>query len=247
MDRIEHAYQSSRGPEIGIFGGMILATMFVDQTEKWEPLVLSHTSKAFATVHHYIYTLLASICPEPHVQDQVWNFLLDLLAPTYRRAMDHARFLLRIERGGRPTTFNHYFSSVLQEKRSGSLRDALKKHRKEFRDGKGTYIDFDHVENYAENKSNTQKVCENILDITTSYYKVFRKRFVDTIYQQVVFHFLLECDDSPLKILTPELVMGLEAERLEEIAGEHAEGKRRRELLNHQIKSLEAAVKVLKR
>lgn len=89
-------------------------------------------------------------------------------------------------------------------------------------------------------------MCEDILDTVISYYKVVRKRFVDQVCQQVVLHFLLDCDESPLKVLCPELVMGLGIDQLEMIAGEETEAKDRRNMLEGQIKSLESALVVLR-
>jgi hypothetical protein len=96
------------------------------------------------------------------------------------------------------------------------------------------------------NKDNGQHMREDILDILMSYYKVTRKRFVDNVCNQVINHFLLEGDESPLKILSPELVMGLDNEQLELIAGEEAETRRQRQVSGSSIKELEAAVKILR-
>jgi hypothetical protein len=79
-----------------------------------------------------------------------------------------------------------------------------------------------------------------------SYYKVSRKRFVDVICQQVVSHFLLEGNENPLQIFGPDLVMSLDSEQLELIAGEDEESKRQRQVLGRHIESLEAALKVLR-
>ncbi|ESZ92343.1 interferon-induced GTP-binding protein Mx2 [Sclerotinia borealis F-4128] len=236
LSHIEKVYESSRGPELGTFGGTILAIVFEEQTEKWEPLVLSHTSRAIEIVHEYIFQLIAKLCPKEQVRDQLWNALLvDKLRKAYRKAMNHARFLLDIERGGRPITFNHYFNTNLQKERSQHISDSFNAMKIS---SKGNQC--------AVNKDNRRQVCEDILDTLASYYKVSRKRFVDVICQQVVHHFLLEGSDSPLKVLGPELVMGLDPEQLEQIAGEDIESRQKRQGLEREIKSYEAALKVLR-
>ncbi|KAI0616043.1 Interferon-induced GTP-binding protein Mx2, partial [Pyrenophora tritici-repentis] len=53
-------------------------------------------------------------------------------------------------------------------------------------------------------------------------------------------------DESPLKIFSSEFVMGLNSDQLELIAGEDAETKGRRSMLESDIKNLEAAMKVLR-
>lgn len=87
---------------------------------------------------------------------------------------------------------------------------------------------------------------EDIHDVLASYYKVSRKRFVDVICRQVVGHFLLEGDRCPVNILSSELVMGLDSEQLEAIAGEALETKKQRAVLEIEVENLEAALKVLR-
>ncbi|KAF2183507.1 interferon-induced GTP-binding protein Mx2 [Zopfia rhizophila CBS 207.26] len=250
MDYIERVYQSNRGPELGTFSGSILAATFREQSEKWEPLVLTHVSKSIALVHDYIFKLLVYIYPDKQVRDQLWETLLiNELRKAYVRAMEQARFLLRIKQEGRPSTYNHYFSSEVQKKRQDRMTAAIA-------DKSDTHYTHDNkpidvipvtgLRTVVVNKDNAQQVREDILDILASYYRVSRKCFVDVICKQVISHFLLEGDESPLKIFRPELVMGLDDEQLETIAGEDEETKRQRSMLESEIKNLEAATKVLR-
>ncbi|KAF1842442.1 interferon-induced GTP-binding protein Mx2 [Cucurbitaria berberidis CBS 394.84] len=249
-EHIERVYQENRGPELGTFSGVILAVTFKEQSQKWEPLVLAHVSKSIMLVHDYIYRLLANVCPDKQVRDQLWGFLVDELRAAYTRAMEQARFLLRIERNGTPSTFNHYFNSEVQKKRQDRMSATLEKEA-------GTYYTVDRhtttkavpltsIGNLVINIENMQQMREDILDVLSSYYKVSRKRFVDVICRQVIGHFLLEGEESPLRVFSPELVMGLEAEQLEMIAGEDAETKHRRAMLEAEIKNLETAMKLLR-
>ncbi|THV48858.1 hypothetical protein BGAL_0224g00200 [Botrytis galanthina] len=235
-DNWDNEGESFFGRKMGEFGGTILAIVFEEQTEKWVPLVLSHTSRVIEIVHEYIFQLIAKLCPEEQVRDQLWNALLvDKLREGYRKAMNHAHFLLDIERGGRPITFNHYFNTNLQKGRSEHISDSF------------NVIKISSKGNqYTVNKDNRRQVCEDILDTLASYYKVSRKRFVDFFCQQVVHHFLLEGSDSPLKVLGPELVIGLDPEQLEQIAGEDIESRQKRQGLERKIESYEAALKVLR-
>lgn len=217
---------------------------------KWEALSLSHVSNSIALVHNYIYRLLRHLCPEKQVRDQIWNsFLVEELSGLYRKAMDHARFLVMIERG-RPTTFNHYFNDILQKKRAERLNQTMEKlaidvpttvHTRG-----GRYVPIDKLGSVATNKGNDQQLCEDILDSFLSYYKVARKRFVDVIYQQVISHFLLNGDESPVRAFGPDMIMRLDGEQLDMIAGEDGESKQQRATLNREIESLSAALKVLR-
>ncbi|KAF2805000.1 interferon-induced GTP-binding protein Mx2 [Mytilinidion resinicola] len=199
-----------------LFSGTILGIIFREQSEKWEPLVLAHVSESIALVHDYICRLLAHICTEKQ------------LCKAYVQAMKQARFLLHAERDARPSTYNHYFNAEVQKKRQARIESG------------------DETRGYHSNKDNAQQERKDILDVLASYYKVSRKRSVDVVCTQVISHFLLEGDGSPLKVFNSELVMGLDDEQLEMIAGEDAETKRRRSTLGAEIKNLEAAMKVLR-
>ncbi|KAH0421177.1 interferon-induced GTP-binding protein Mx1 [Colletotrichum camelliae] len=249
MSHIEEVFESSRGPELGTFGGTILATVFEEQSEKWEPLVLSHVSNTIALVHEYIFQLLAELCPEQQVRDNLWDaLLLDKLIDTYQRAISHTHFLLGIERRGTPNTFNHYFNANLQKKRSERVSKTFEAMAvsSPWDEDDERYVPMSQIGKHAVDKDNGQQVCEDILDTLMSYYKVSRKRFVDVICQQVVFHLMLEGDGSPLKVFNPELIMNLDTEQLEQIAGEDAESKHQRHVLKREMESLEAALKVLR-
>jgi hypothetical protein len=208
--------------------------------------VLAQVSKSIGLVHRYISNLLTRICPDKHVRSRLWEtILVDELCKAYARAMEHARFLLRIERQGRPSTYNHYFNSEVQEKRLERIKALTA--AASYTTSKGVeLVTLEMVQSVVQNRENAQQTREDILDVLTSYYKVSRKRFVDNICAQVIGNFLLEGDKSPLKILCSELVMGLDSDQLETIAGEDGETKNQRSMLESGIRELEAAMKVLR-
>lgn len=72
-----------------------------------------------------------------------------------------------------------------------------------------------------------------------------QKRFVNMLYQQVILHFLLKGDKSPLNIFGPNLAMGLSDNQLEQISGEDDESKKHCATLEREITSLKTALKVL--
>ena len=216
---------------------------------KWQPLVVSHISKTIVLVHEYISELLIRICPGEQIRVKLWNdLLIDRLRDAYRGAMAHAHFLLTIERGGRPMTFNHYFNSNLRTKRSDRMAKTLRTIVSSLPGGYSGehYVSASNIDKQAAEKDHVQQICEDIVDTLASYYDISRKRFVDVICQQVIAHLLLEGDPSPLKILSSDLIMGLGIEQLESIAGENERSMNRRQDLERKIASLEAASKELR-
>ncbi|KAF2740333.1 interferon-induced GTP-binding protein Mx2 [Polyplosphaeria fusca] len=250
MEHIDRVYQSNRGAELGTFSGSILAITFKEQSKKWKPLVLAHVSQSISIVHDFIFKLLNYVCPDKQVRDQLWEtMIVDELRKRYVLAMDHARFLLRTEREGIPSTYNHYFNAEVQKKRQARVNASLRSQAVEYHLSNKTSIDAIPTSSLSDttvNKANADQVREDILDNLASYYKVSRKRFVDVICRQAIGHFLLEGEESPLKVLCSNLVHSIDTERLEMIAGEDGQTKDQRTMLELDIKNLEDAMKVLR-
>ncbi|KAI0132578.1 interferon-induced GTP-binding protein Mx1 [Xylariales sp. AK1849] len=246
MSYIGSVYDDSRGLDLGTFGGKLLATMFKEQSQNWETMALDYVSQSILVVHHFIRRTLCTVCPDEHVRQELWNdHLLEALRKAYSRAMDHTRFLLTIERQGRPYTLNHYFNDNLQKARSDRLSAALEQLGQ--RTGEeGIHLSQKQLYNISISMANSDHVREDIHDVLKSYYKVSRKRFVDVVFQQAVDHFLLIGGESPLYIFTSGLVLGLNDEQLEMIAGESASVKAQRVKLDRDIANFGEAWKVLK-
>ena len=143
---------------------------FKGQTTKWEPLTLSHTSRAILTVHKFMTRLLEELCPDRRVKAELWNSLsLEQILERYKKTMDYAKLPLHIERSGALMTLNHNFNSALQEGRSDRLRERMRAvgvqetKKKAFQGITGqfwTVLDA-QLQHLAENKSNTDQVCED--------------------------------------------------------------------------------------
>ncbi|CAN8095464.1 unnamed protein product [Discula destructiva] len=244
MDYIEKEFKQSRGPELGTFGGSLLGTTFKEQSKNWEDIVLSHVSDAIILVHQFILDLLDHIFADEQVKNGLYeDVLLEKLQVAYGEAIDHARFLLEIEREGKPSTFNGSFISELQKSQNSRLRKSLGDLPPQ--DNQIASIDA-IMSGLSIDRSNPEQVREYLHDILLSYYKVAAKRFVDVVCQQVISHFLLNGKGSPLHVFSTDLVLDLDAAVLEAIAGEDEIAKQERERLGKEIDNLQAAMQVLR-
>lgn len=210
-------------------------------------------------VHDYMHALLQEVCPDQVLRDNLWDVLLrDELRIQYRAAITHSTFLISIERNGLPITLNHYFNSTVQNKRQDRFFKQVQKHSKRmntveaneagFFDKRTSFecVTLDALKNMSTNMDNSEHVCEDLLDSIESYYKVARKRFVDTLCQHVIYQMLLTGPDSPLKILSPDRIMTLSTDQVETIAREDAVTLNQRKVLGRQLQCLEEALKVLR-
>ncbi|KAL2015273.1 hypothetical protein VTK56DRAFT_5929 [Thermocarpiscus australiensis] len=146
--------------------------------------------------------------PQHNIMDCIKEVYRSSRGPELGTAMDHAKFLLDVERNGKPVTLNNYFSDRLDHARGDRYQD--------------------------------------VHDILQSYYNVSRKRIVDVVCQYVVYHFLLDSEGSPLRLFDTKLVLGLSEEKLNAIAGEDATVIVERERLGQEVKSLKAAINILR-
>lgn len=232
--------------------------MFKEQSNKWKPITLAYTSAVILNVHHFIVEAIKEICPDERVRDELWNgYLIDDLLASYRRAMQHAKFLLELEREGVPLTLNHYFNDNLQKVQSGRLVAAMEKLGVEQSDQRpdepgnanrteGIFFSRAQLNNLSFNMANSDHVREYMHDVLKSYYKVSQKRFVDVVCQQAINYYLLQGEGSPLKIFSTQMVLNLNEDQLDMIAAEDAPVKLRREKLGRDIKSFEDALRVLR-
>jgi hypothetical protein len=255
MAWIKELYQNTRGVDLGGFGGTVLASAFKAQTTKWEPITKSFVTDVIVLLHDFITTVLHLLCADKRICDEIWSAISDDVLSRYRNGMEHAAFLLKVERETKPFTMNHYFNANLQKCRSDRLTSAVKgsARREVVKNGIGDYlangplmVELKQLENVAVNEGNFEHTAEEIHDILKSYYKVARKRFADNIYHQAVDHFLLTGENSPLRVFCQEWVIGLVPEQLEAIAGEEPGIRERRRTLRKTIEDLEAAMGILK-
>ncbi|KAM7197752.1 interferon-induced GTP-binding protein Mx1 [Naviculisporaceae sp. PSN 640] len=228
MDCIKEVYASSRGAELGTFGGNLLTMTFKTQTEKWEHIA----------------------CPDQRARTEIWNqVLLEKLQDAYQKAMDHANFLIDVERSGTPITLNGYFADRLDQARGDRFQSRIKK-MAQVAEGEGPgrwFLSQAMLDKASLSKSgNDQNTCRDVHDILQSYYSVSRKRFVDTICQQVVYHYLLESKESPLRLFDTKLVLDMSDEQLEGIAGEDQVTQAERERLAIEVKSMKAALTIIR-
>ncbi|KAK0637184.1 P-loop containing nucleoside triphosphate hydrolase protein [Bombardia bombarda] len=248
MAHIEQCYVDSRGPELGTFGGVLLAMTFSEQTKKWRSIVYQHVSAIIAVVHFFIKDLLDTVFVDERMRDELWEaVLLGKLLDAYHRAQDQTDYFIATELNLRPSTYNHLFNETLQNARV--QRFEAVQNPSACSDGTVQSSEVNGIaaklKGLIIDKSNVDQVKEDVHDILQSYYGVSIKRFVDNICRHIVEHALLEGDDSPLKILSPELVQGMSESQLDRIAGEDSGARRERKRLELEIQGLEAAMNVL--
>lgn len=223
----------------------MIPTTFREQAKKWSDLTLAHVSNAILVVHHFIRETVRVACPEEQVRVELWSFLLEELTECYRRAMDHARFLLHVELDGRAVTCNPQFEMALsqaQTERTANKIKALGVRRENNRDdSEGLWLLSHQAAAIIETATEVA-----IHDVMKSYYEVTCSRFVDNVCTQVVDHFLMSGEKSPLRVLSSARVNKMTPRELEIVAGEEAVSRSMRDRLKREIATLEEGQNILR-
>lgn len=245
---IEKVYRSSRGFELGTFSPAVLPTLWKEQCKNWDGLALNYIDSVILVVHRFICELLVVVCADDRVRSNILSLIMDDLLEGYASAVRHVEFILSVERSGTLLTTNHYFSDNLEKSRLQRLRSAMEKHsfetKNDRREDLGRVVKLDAaVESIP--MGNTQYTAQDIHDILKSYYKVARKRFVDTVCMQGADYYLVTGPKSPLRVFSPALISTLASDKLGLIAGEEMVSRRKRQALTQQIEALKRGKRLL--
>ncbi|KAF9890136.1 hypothetical protein FE257_006297 [Aspergillus nanangensis] len=199
---------NSRGFETGCISPSALATSMKEYSSKWPAWSLGYIADIITIVHGFIVQALASICNDRHVEGALLSLIMDDLLEAYQRAVNQVKLLLHVERNGTPLTLNnHYFNDILE--RSRQARSKIMLAEKTLTDSQhGAVVKIADV-NLQRHMSNEAKIGEEIHHILFTYYRAARKRFVDNILLQATMYHLIDGKKSPLKLLSPGLVLSL--------------------------------------
>lgn len=250
MRWIEDEFKKARGFGLGTIGPSILPTLWQEQSKNWEGLTLAYIGDIVFFVHDFTYKALTHVCRDERVRSNLWPLLQEPLLERYQKAVDHAKFIIQVERFGTPLTTNGDFNTNLQRCKKHRLKKQLEKHTETNHNSSG----WPQVEKVVKLErilqliatDNTEQMIQDIHDILKSYYEVARKRFVDTVCMQGSDFHLLTGATSPLRIFGITFVSELSATQLDIVAGEDASTKQLRKNLKNEIAALEEGKKLLR-
>lgn len=250
MEWIGEEYRKARGFGLATIGPSILPTIWQEQSKNWEGLTLAFLADIVFFVHDFIRKTLVHVCPDEGVRSGLWSVLQEQLVDRYQAAVNHVRFIIQVERFGTPLTTNHYFNENLQKCKTSRLEKLLEMHAETNHNSNGwaqpgKVVKLKQIRQ-SMTMDNTEHTLQDIHDILESYYKVARKRFVDTVCMQGSDFYLLTGADSPLRIFGTAFVSKLSPAQLDFIAGEDISIRQLRKDLNNEITTLEKGKKLLR-
>lgn len=204
---------------------------------------------AIITVHRFICQLLSYVFEDAQVRTKLPDLINKRILKAYKRAWDQKDFLVRMElRCQSLQTYNSpQFDAAIRKIGQNNFRTNLVEsfNKQKFRLGPDRA--FNAVVEKAASDFSSGEVVQDIHDLLCAYYTIATERFIDNICRQAVTYFLLEADDGPVKLLTPEFIANLSDSQLERIAGEDAKTKAARLSLYEKTKRLKDALKAFRK
>lgn len=242
---IGRIFKEFKGFEIGSSNPSLITALVFEQTSSWAHHALGHVSNVISRIHRCVHDLLEHICSDAQVHGRLWNSLIPLLSAAYNKALDHAKFLVKIEREGYPLTLNHYFAQTITKRRRARIEQRLRKVKTWVTDDDAKHPLLrisDALDAYVSNEEHS---VEELQDVLQSYHKVARKRFVDNVCKQAIDHFLVCSEQGPLHAFSPAFVGMLNEMDLVRLAGEDTDVTAQRKRLSIEVEILIRARKIV--
>ncbi|KAM3452232.1 hypothetical protein MY3296_004670 [Beauveria thailandica] len=250
MEWIQHSHYRSRGSQLIPLNPMLFSSALREQTSGWSAQTVYYVSRVIYTIHDFLVGALEAVCSDKRAREELLSQILEETLARYAASLQQAKFLVNVEREAHPYTLNNIFRSKLAKLQSLRMESKLidKKYTNSWiRDNNSNpeVVSMDDILSTLQDKDGGKYIAEDIHDVLKSYYEVARDRFIDTVYLQVVTHYLVSGGESPLMLFSERWVLDLEPEKLDAIAGESLQTRERREMLTKRIRDLTDAVAVL--
>ncbi|OAA56880.1 interferon-induced GTP-binding protein Mx2 [Cordyceps fumosorosea ARSEF 2679] len=250
MEWIGEVRRQSRGNELVSFNTVLFSTALRQQTSKWLAHAHYYVSRVIYKIHEFLVSTLEVICPDKRVREEVLSQISEDLVSKYEASLQQTKFLVSVERDSHPYTLNNFFRSKLSDLQSERMERVLDRKNVQFNTHRGhtttSVIPMADVKLTLRDKDGGKYIAEDLHDLIKAYYQVARDRFIDNVYRQVVTHFLVSGEDSPLRLFSEKWVLDLKTEKLEAIAGESHHARQQREALIKRIQDLTDAVEILR-
>ncbi|KAJ4409411.1 hypothetical protein N0V85_004107 [Neurospora sp. IMI 360204] len=233
-------------PRVGIQstpGESIFTMIFHKQAENWTLHANYLMKAAIFNVHRFICQLMEDVFEDSWIRTELQDLLSEKILKAYKRAWDHKEFLVKIELCCRSQTYNPHLDAAILKIGRENFRTTLIESYNDQKCGLGSEKAFNAAVKVAFRSSGVE---DDLHDLLQAYYTIAIDRFLDNICRQAVSYFLLEADESPVKILTAEFIANLSDSQLDRIAGEDAVTRATRLSLDAKREPLENALKVLR-
>ena len=226
---------------LGLINPVVIETLFIHQTKKWEEIAKKHVNKVVEYVRNCNDMIMDKICGDPIVHNKLLARIREEMGTSIEHAYEELAAILTDERTPPLLTNNRYLADSLAEARHSRFIHRLEKMG--FVNGSEYHgiVDFDSMK--TNHLTNETSAVYEIHDMLQAYYKVAIRRFIDNVANQVIERNLLG-PRGPISIFNPEWVTGLSVEDLAFIAGGDETTTELRQELTAQLARLDKARRI---
>jgi GTP-binding protein EngB required for normal cell division len=257
LNHIEELMSRTRGRELpGSFNPMIVADLFLEQSQPWEAIAEKHVKKVWSAANTFLRLVaehIADFSTSKALEREIFEPTMDDLL---KQLHDKTAEFLEPHKAGHPITYNHYFTETLQAVRRERLTKAMTQSVSKFFGSPSKMYQAHLGDSYYNLRELVSSLvtcnepdmgrfaAQEALDCLNAYYKVALKRFIDDIAVQVIEEKLI----SQLHgILSPISIYMMPDDQVSRIAGESEESKSHREQLTRQLSVLRNGLQTCKR
>ncbi|KAF2636402.1 GTP-binding protein [Massarina eburnea CBS 473.64] len=255
IDWVHRTLERSRGCELpGNFNPLIISQLFWEQSTPWNELALRHIEKISELCKQFVDIVLQEAAPSD-IRLRLSDLCVDVMLDNFLKEAKHELDRIIKDKARHPMTYNHYFTTKIQDQRKTKYAQILSSVAKACsvsleKEGTGvveTYIDPGKLETNMNSgiEQNMDKFsAEDALDSQIAYYADELKYFINCISKQVVERHLV--DTLGEKVLSPRVIAGLTDAQISLLAAEASEVSRMRERLEGKVVVLEKGLGIFK-
>ncbi|KAF1994371.1 hypothetical protein P154DRAFT_32097 [Amniculicola lignicola CBS 123094] len=253
VDWVVRILKRSRGKELpGSFNPLVISQLFWEQSKKWNEMTLQHVDKVSQSCKSFITVVLQAFAPDD-IRPRLSDLCFDGLDKSIKAAQEELAKIIS-DKSRHPMTYNHYFTSTIQDQRKSLYADAMLKvvdsvveTRTHFGAPSPPFIDPGRLKSGVKShlEQNMDRFsAEEALDYQQAFYKDELKYFIDCVSKQVVERHLV--DPLPSTMLAPRIIAGMTDEQIAHFAAEAPEVARNREYLEERKTVLERGLKIFR-
>ncbi|ATY66044.1 dynamin GTPase [Cordyceps militaris] len=256
IEKVVLIIQRGRGRELpGMFNPMIVTELFRELSSPWRKIAESHVQEVWKAVRLSLSHLVTHIADSTTVKailTHVFEPKLDSLRQVLHEKLSG---LLKPHHSGHPITYNHYFTTTLQNIRQERERSRvialLKAMFGQVSLSSATTVhasvDFGRFVDklvLPQEPDMDYFSASEALDFLEAYYKIALKRFIDDVAVEVIEACLL---DKLSEIMDPSSIFMMSEAEVASIAAETEESRTAREELRTKIKILKGGSETCKK
>jgi hypothetical protein len=219
IEWVHRTLERSRGLELpGSFNPLIVSQLFWEQSTPWTDLAHTHIESVANKSKDFVDIVLDE-CAPADIRTRLAGYCVEEALEQALKAVKEELSRILADKERNLMTYNHYFTSKIQDQRKSKLAQVLSSVAKaasmswtmeDDRNRVETYIDPEKLdaEMYSGIEQNMAKFsAEDALDTQIAYYADELKYFINCVSKQVIERHLV--DTLIWNVLSPSIIAGL--------------------------------------